>query len=79
MGYDSGYYGYMWSKVYAEDMYSLFKEGGALNPQLGRRYRTEILEKGSSRDEMESLKAFLLREPNEDAFLESIGLKAGKS
>jgi len=79
MGYDSGYYGYMWSKVYAEDMYSLFKEGGALNPQLGRRYRTEILEKGSSRDEMESLKAFLLREPNEDAFLESIGLKPGKS
>ena len=37
------------------------------------------LEKGSSRDEMESLKAFLLREPNEDAFLESIGLKPGKS
>ena len=79
MGYDSGYYGYMWSKVYAEDMYSLFKEGGALNPQLGRRYRTEILEKGSSRDEMESLKAFLLREPNEAAFLESIGLKPAKS
>jgi len=79
MGYDSGYYGYMWSKVYAEDMYSLFKAEGPLNPQLGRRYRTEILEKGSSRDEMESLKAFLLREPNEDAFLESIGLTPGKS
>ena len=40
--------------------------------------RAEILEKGSSRDEMESLKAFLLREPNEDAFLESIGLKTEK-
>jgi Zn-dependent oligopeptidase len=79
MGYDSGYYGYMWSKVYAEDMYSLFKDGGALNTQLGRRYRTEILEKGSSRDEMESLKAFLLREPDESAFLESIGLKPDKS
>ena len=79
MGYDSGYYGYMWSKVYAEDMFSKFKEEGVLNPALGRRYRVEILEKGSSRDEMESLKAFLGREPNEDAFLESIGLKAGKS
>lgn len=77
MGYDSGYYGYLWSKVYAEDMYSLFKAAGALNPQLGRRYRIEILEKGASRDELESLKAFLLREPNEDAFLESIGLKPG--
>ncbi len=79
MGYDAGYYGYLWSKVYAEDMFSRFKADGVLNPVLGRRYRTEILERGSSRDEMESLKAFLGREPNEDAFLESIGLKPGKS
>jgi Zn-dependent oligopeptidase len=79
MGYDAGYYGYLWSKVYAEDMFSRFKAEGVLSPVLGRRYRTEILERGSSRDEMESLKAFLGREPNEDAFLESIGLKAGKS
>ena len=79
MGYDAGYYGYLWSKVYAEDMFSKFKAEGVLNPVLGRRYRTEILERGSSRDEMDSLKAFLGREPNEDAFLESIGLKPGKS
>lgn len=77
MGYDAGYYGYLWSKVYAEDMFSRFKADGVLNPVLGRRYRTEILEKGSSRDEMDSLKAFLGREPDETAFLESIGLKAG--
>ncbi len=74
-GYDAGYYGYLWSKVYAQDMYSVFKAKGLLNPEIGRRYRTEILEKGSSRDEMDSLKAFLGRAPNEDAFLESIGLK----
>jgi thimet oligopeptidase len=79
MGYDAGYYGYLWSKVYAEDMFSRFKAEGVLNPALGRRYRTEILERGSSRDEMDSLKAFLGREPNEDAFLESIGLKPAKS
>jgi Zn-dependent oligopeptidase len=79
MGYDAGYYGYLWSKVYAEDMFSRFKADGVLNPDLGRRYRTEILERGSSRDEMESLKAFLGREPSEEAFLESIGLKPGKS
>jgi|CXWL01.1.fsa_nt_gi Zn-dependent oligopeptidase len=78
-GYDAGYYGYLWSKVYAQDMFSRFKEEGLLNPALGRSYRTEILEKGSSRDEMESLKIFLGREPNEDAFLESIGLKGDKS
>jgi Zn-dependent oligopeptidase len=74
-GYDAGYYGYLWSKVYAQDMHSVFKAHGLLNPEFGRRYRTEILEKGSSRDELDSLKAFLGRDPNEDAFMESIGLK----
>lgn len=74
-GYDAGYYGYLWSKVYAQDMFSVFKAQGVMNPAVGRRYRTEILEKSSTRDEMVSLKAFLGREPDETAFLESIGLK----
>lgn len=76
-GYDAGYYGYLWSKVYAQDMFAAFKSQGLMNAGLGRRYRTEILEPGSSRDEMDSLKAFLGRAPNEDAFYESIGLKNG--
>ena len=73
-GYDAGYYGYLWSKVYAQDMFTTFKARGVMNSAVGRRYREEILELGSSREEMESLKAFLGREPNEDAFLKSIGL-----
>jgi Zn-dependent oligopeptidase len=73
-GYDAGYYGYLWSKVYAQDMFSVFKAAGVMSPVIGRRYREEILEKGSTRDEMDSLKAFLGREPSEDAFLETIGL-----
>jgi thimet oligopeptidase len=54
-GYDAGYYGYLWSKAYAQDMFSVFKAQGVMNPAVGRRYRAEILERGSSRDEMESL------------------------
>ena len=76
-GYDAGYYGYLWSKVYAQDMFSVFKAAGVMNPDVGRRYREEILERGSTRDEMDSLKAFLRREPSEDSFLETIGLKHG--
>ena len=78
-GYDAGYYGYLWSKVYAQDMFSVFKADGVMSPAVGRRYRQEILEKGSTRDEMDSLKAFLKREPSEESFLESIGLKGGKA
>jgi Zn-dependent oligopeptidase len=77
-GYDAGYYGYLWSKVYAQDMFSVFKAAGVVSPEVGGRYRREILERGSSRDEMDSLKAFLGREPNENAFLELIGLKSEK-
>ena len=75
MEYDAGYYGYLWSKAYAQDMFSRFETEGILNPAVGADYRRKILEVGSSRDEMESLKDFLGREPNEDAFLRSLGLK----
>lgn len=74
MGYDAGYYGYMWSKVYAADMYSCFQAEGILNPVIGMRYRENILERGSSRDEMESVEAFLGRKSNNQAFLKEMGL-----
>jgi thimet oligopeptidase len=73
-GYDAGYYGYLWSLVYAQDMFSLFEGRGLLDPVLGRRYREQILEPGGSRDEAVSLRRFLGREPDEAAFLRHIGL-----
>ena len=75
-GYDAGYYGYLWSEVYAADMFSLFQERGLLDPIMGRRYREEILEPGSSRDEAASLRRFLGREPNDRAFLRQLGLSS---
>ena len=74
MGYDAGYYGYMWSKVYSADMFTRFQKEGLLNPQTGMDYRKWILEKGSSRQELDLLKGFLGREPNNEAFLKDIGL-----
>ena len=53
--------------------YSAFKKN-PMDPKEGRRYRHTVLEKGGSREEMDSLKDFLGREPNSDAFLKELGL-----
>ncbi|KAJ2808947.1 metalloendopeptidase [Coemansia guatemalensis] len=74
-GYDSKYYGYLYSQVFSEDMFATrFKKEGLDNPKTGRDYRNEILRPGASRDAMVSLEKFLGRKPNNDAFLKSIGL-----
>ncbi len=74
-GYAANYYGYLWSKVFAEDMFSVFKKNGVMNTSLGLRYRKEILEKASTKEEIDMLRSFLGREPNSDAFLKSLGIK----
>ncbi|SHI64948.1 thimet oligopeptidase [Hymenobacter daecheongensis DSM 21074] len=73
-GYAAGYYGYMWSKVYAEDMFSVFEKNGVMDQKTGLRYRDLILAKGGTDDEYQLVKNFLGREPNQDAFFKSLGL-----
>lgn len=74
-GYAANYYGYLWSKVYAQDMFSAFKKKGVMNKATGIRYRKEVLEAGASRPEIKSVETFLGRKSNSDAFLESLGIK----
>ncbi|MGD2051278.1 MAG: M3 family metallopeptidase [Acidimicrobiia bacterium] len=73
-GYDAGYYGYLWAKVYGDDMFSMFEEAGVTDPEVGARYRREVLAMGGSRDAMDHLRAFLGREPSSEAFLRNLGL-----
>ena len=77
-GYDAGYYGYLASQVYSMDMFYSVFEKNPMDGREGRRYRKEVLERGGSRDEMESLKAFLGREPRADAFYRELGLEGRK-
>lgn len=74
-GYAANYYGYLWSKVFAEDMFSLFKINGVMDVKTGLSYRNNILEKASTIEEKDMLKNFLGREPNSDAFLNSLGIR----
>ncbi len=73
-GYDSGYYGYLWSEVYAQDMFTRFEKEGLLNTKTGGDYRKWILEPGGEVDPFALVRSFLGREPNETAFLKSVGL-----
>ncbi len=73
-GYAAGYYGYLWSRVYAQDMFGLFKKRGIFDEALGLKLRRDILEKGSSEPEEDLLEKFLGRAPNDRAFLASLGV-----
>ncbi|KAF7314180.1 Thimet oligopeptidase [Mycena kentingensis (nom. inval.)] len=71
-GYDAGYYGYTYSLVFASDMYATVFKGDPLDPARGKLYRDKILKFGGSREELDSLKDFLGRPPNSDAFLKEL-------
>ena len=88
-GYSAGYYSYKWAEVLSADAYSAFEEGrganivgttgagaGVLNPDIGARFRNEVLAVGGSRPALESFKAFRGREPRVDALLRHSGMIA---
>ncbi len=68
------YYGYLWSEVYAQDMFTEFEKNGLLDAETGIRYRKLILANGSQRDIVEAVEEFLGRESNNEAYIKSLGL-----
>ncbi len=73
-GYDAGYYGYLWSKVFADDMFTRFEKAGVLDPKTGREYRDDILARGREAEPDVLLAKFLGRAPDEHAFLRLLGI-----
>ncbi len=69
--YASGYYGYMWSEVLALDMLSAF-DGEIMNPEVGRRFREEILARGSEEPAKVIVERFLGRPSDPTAFFAEI-------
>ncbi|MCR8914214.1 oligopeptidase A [Marinobacter panjinensis] len=73
-GYAAGYYSYKWAEVLAADAFSLFEERGIFDPETGKAFLENILEKGGSQEPMELFKAFRGREPQVDALLKQNGI-----
>lgn len=75
-GYAAGYYGYLWADSLVADMLAAFKRAGkAGEADVARRYRKEILAKGSSRLFAESFRAFRGRGPRMRFLLRHLGLE----
>ncbi|KAH7122151.1 hypothetical protein B0J13DRAFT_589447 [Dactylonectria estremocensis] len=70
--YDASYFTYALSKVYATDLWvSCFKDN-PMDPEVGLRYRRCVLEPGGGQPEALSLKAFLGRDPSDEAYYSEV-------
>ena len=74
LDYSASYYGYLWSEVYAADMFSVFEENGIFDVESGMRFREIILEQGGSENPMKLVENFLMRKSDNIAFLRKQGI-----
>lgn len=70
-GYAAGYYGYKWSEVLEADAFSLFKERGIFDPEVGAAYR-RMLQAGGSVLPMELYVDFRGHTPEPKALIDKI-------
>jgi Zn-dependent oligopeptidase len=70
IGYEANYYSYMWTNIYAKDIFSQFKKNGIYDTKTGIKFRKEIFEKGGEVKGVEMIEGFLGRSVNENAFFE---------
>ena len=66
--YDSSYYSYQWSKVYAVDLFSKINCNNINNNKIGNQFRNKILSKGCTKNGIELIKDFLERDPDYNTF-----------
>jgi thimet oligopeptidase len=70
-GYGAKYYGYIYSKVFALDLFDTIKQEGLFESATGMRYKNTILAPGGSQDPEKLLEAFLGRKPSVNAFVKN--------
>lgn len=73
-GYSSGYYAYVWAEILDADAFELFKSKGIFDKETATSFRTNILEKGGSEDEMTIYEKFRGKKPSIEALEKRKGL-----
>ncbi len=74
-GYSAGYYSYVWSEVLEKDAFDEFVKNGILDRETGMKFRKNILETGSTDDQMKLYINFKGKKPTPDALLRGRGFK----
>jgi peptidyl-dipeptidase Dcp len=75
-GYSAGYYAYIWAEILDADAFNAFVEkGNIFDPETAKSFRTNILEKGGTREPMDLYLSFRGKEPGIDPLLKKRGLK----
>ncbi len=75
IGYESGYYAYIWSEVLDADTVEWFKENGGMTRENGDHFRRTLLSRGGAEDALALFRAFRGRDPEIEPLLERRGLK----
>lgn len=73
-GYGAKYYGYLFSKGFAREMFEYIENIGLLDPRAGAHYKDTVLSWGGTQDPNTLLYNFLGRKPTIDAFIKNLGL-----
>lgn len=71
VGYGAKYYGYLYSKVFALDLFDGIKYA-LFDSSIGKKYKEIVLQKGGSQDPEKILELFLERKPSMQAFINDL-------
>ncbi|XP_006646576.1 probable thimet oligopeptidase [Oryza brachyantha] len=71
IGYDAVCYSYIWSEVFAADLFASKFKDDLLNQHVGLRFRNKVLAPGGSKNPVDIITDYLGREPSLQAFIQS--------
>jgi peptidyl-dipeptidase Dcp len=74
IGYEAGYYSYLWTEMLDDDAFHWFKQHGGLTRANGQRFRDLILSRGHTEGYREMFRAFYGKDPEIGPMLEHLGL-----